>query len=177
MHDIEPRDGPADTELSGAAIASSRGRVKARGAARGTGEDRPSHESQQERGRRRRVRLKRESELPRSREKKESLTSGQAEEKRKSQEDKRSLWKREDDGPSGYVRARYVQAGLIEASKKARRAAITLREGRRSAFSRQVGMGSITNVHLRTRDKLHVQVSFRFVELISDKFDIQVSFC
>ncbi|KAK1118990.1 hypothetical protein K0M31_013761, partial [Melipona bicolor] len=61
VHDIEPRDGPADTELSGPAIASSHGRVKARGAARGTGEDRPSHEFQQERGRRRSVRLKRES--------------------------------------------------------------------------------------------------------------------
>lgn len=36
VHDIEPRDGPADTELSGPAIASSHGRVKARGAARGT---------------------------------------------------------------------------------------------------------------------------------------------
>ncbi|OAD61932.1 hypothetical protein WN48_05499 [Eufriesea mexicana] len=40
VHDIEPRDGPADTELSGPAIASSHGRVKARGAARGTSEDR-----------------------------------------------------------------------------------------------------------------------------------------
>ena len=81
--------------------------------------------------------MKRESEWPRSREKKESLTGEQVEEERTSQEDRRSPWKREDDGPSGYVRAQYVRAGLIEASKKARRAAITLREGRRSALGRR----------------------------------------
>lgn len=88
-HDIEPRDGPADTELSGPAIASSHGRVKARGAARGTGRTPTSHEFEQERGRQKDSGAERESESPRSREKKESLTAGPVHGERTIQKDER----------------------------------------------------------------------------------------
>lgn len=119
VHDIEPRDGPADTELSGPAIASSHGRVKARGAARGTGRTPTSHEFEQERGRQKDSGAERESESPRSREKKESLTAGPVHGERTIQKDKRRLCKSEDYGPSS-VTWMCEEEDSIEASKKAR---------------------------------------------------------
>lgn len=120
VHDIEPRDGPADTELSGPAIASSHGRVKARGAARGTGRTTTSHEPEQERGRRRIEGGERESVIPRSRENKETLMGGPLVGGRADVEDRRwcgrgarTLW--------SSVTWRGQRGGLIEASKKARR--------------------------------------------------------
>lgn len=117
MHDIEPRDGPADTELSGPAIASSHGRVKARGAARGTGRTPTSHEFEQERGRQKDSGAERESESPRSREKKESLTADSVHRQRTIQKDKRRLWKSEDYGPP-LVTWMHEEEDLIEASKR-----------------------------------------------------------
>lgn len=117
VHDIEPRDGPADTELSGPAIASSHGRVKARGAARGTGRTPTSHEFEQERGRQRDSGAERESESPRSREKKESLTAGPVHGERTIQKDKRRLCKSEDYGPPS-VTWMCEEEDSIEASKK-----------------------------------------------------------
>lgn len=119
MHDIEPRDGPADTELSGPAIASSHGRVKARGAARGTGRTPTSHEFEQERGRQRDSGAERESESLRSREKKESLTAGPVHRVRTIQKDKRRLCKSEDYGPPP-VTWMHEEEDLIETRKKLR---------------------------------------------------------
>lgn len=87
VHDIEPRDGPADTELSGPAIASSHGRVKARGAARGGERATSSREHKRERGGRESRGSERESATPESREKKENLTRGPLTRARKDEED------------------------------------------------------------------------------------------
>lgn len=129
VHDIEPRDGPADTELSGSAIASSHERVKARGAARGTGEDRRRVTSASRKKRDRRgLSTDREDRTLRSRENEDALTGPTIVERRATRKDERNCATEKRRGSFGVT---YIQrGGVIEAREKARCSAITLSEGK-----------------------------------------------